>query len=369
MTATTPIKQEAARERSGPMGSPRASAPGGVQGAPPIKKVRWGVLGVARIATAHVIPAMQEGEWSTIAAIASRDAAKARDAAAALGVPKAYGSYEALLNDPDIEAIYNPLPNHLHLPWSIRALEAGKHVLCEKPIGLNAGEARELLAARDRADRLVQEAFMVHTHPQWLRAREMVRQGRIGELRSIAGYFSYFNRDAANIRNIPDFGGGALMDIGCYLIHTSRMIFESDPRRVMALIDRDPDMKIDRMTSILMEFDRGHSIGTCSTQVAAYQRMHLIGTEGRIEIEIPFNAPADRPCRVFVDDGTDLSGAGIETIAIDQCNQYTIQGDLFSRAVRENRPAPYPLEDTIANMTVMESVLRSAEKGRAESVD
>jgi predicted dehydrogenase len=331
-------------------------------------KVRWGVLGVARIATAHVIPAMQAGAWSTIAAIASRDAEKARAASGALNVPRSYGSYEALLDDPEIEAIYNPLPNHLHLPWSLRALEAGKHVLCEKPIGLNVAEARELLAARDRAGKLLQEAFMVRTHPQWLRARDLVGQGRIGELRSIAGYFSYFNRDAANIRNIPAFGGGALMDIGCYLIHTSRMMFESEPRRVMAMIDRDPDMKVDRLTSLLMEFDRGHSIGTCSTQVVAYQRMHLIGTTGRIEIEIPFNAPADRPCRIFVDDGSDLSGSGIQTIAIDQCNQYTVQGDLFSRAVREGRPAPYPLEDTIANMSVMEAVLRSGEGRRAESL-
>jgi predicted dehydrogenase len=332
-----------------------------------IDKVRWGVLGVAKIATAQVIPAMQEGEWSTIAAIASRDAARAQAAAAALGIPKSYGSYEALLDDPEIEAIYNPLPNHLHLPWSMRALEAGKHVLCEKPIGLNVAEARELLAARDRAGKLVQEAFMVHTHPQWLRARDMVRQGRIGELRSIAGYFSYFNRDPDNIRNIPDFGGGALMDIGCYLIHTSRMIFESEPRRVMALIDRDPDMRVDRLTSIMMEFDRGHSIGTCSTQVVAYQRMHLIGTTGRIEIQIPFNAPADRRCVMFVDDGTDLAGGGIQAIAIDQCNQYTIQGDLFSRAILRGESVPSPLEDAVKNMACIDAIFRSAESGRWEA--
>jgi predicted dehydrogenase len=325
-------------------------------------KVRWGVLGVATIATAKVIPAMQQGAWCDVAAIASRDGDRARAAAADLGVPRAYGSYDELLADPDIEAVYNPLPNHLHVPWSIRALDAGKHVLCEKPIGLSVAEAIELEAARDRTGRLVQEAFMVRTHPQWLRAHELVRSGRIGALRSIAGYFSYFNRDPANIRNNPDIGGGALMDIGCYLIHTSRMIFEAEPRRVVALIDRDPDMKIDRLTSIVMDFDRGHSIGTCSTQVVAYQRLHLIGTTGRIEIEIPFNAPPDRPCRIFVDDGSDLSGGGIETIEIAACDQYTIQGDLFSRAIREGRPAPYPLEDTIANMRVIEAVTRSAER-------
>jgi predicted dehydrogenase len=320
------------------------------------------VLGVAKIATEKVIPAMQRGEMTEIAAIASRDGGKAQSAAAELGISKAYGSYEELLADPAIDAIYNPLPNHLHVPWSIRALASGKHVLCEKPIGLSVAEAIELKEARDRAGRLVQEAFMVRTHPQWVRARELVRAGRIGTLRSIAGYFSYFNRDQANIRNIPDYGGGALMDIGCYLIHTSRMIFESEPRRVLGLIDRDPDMQIDRLTSIVLDFDRGHSIGTCSTQVAAYQRMHFIGTTGRIEIEIPFNAPPDRPCRVFVDDGSDLSGAGIETIQIPVCDQYTIQGDLFSRAIREGGSAPYPLEDTIANMRVIEAVTRSAER-------
>lgn len=321
------------------------------------------MLGVAKIATEKVIPAMQRGQASEVVALASRDEARARSAAATLGIPKAYGSYEGLLADPDIEAIYNPLPNHLHVPWSIRALDAGKHVLCEKPIGLSVADAIELKAARGRSGRLVQEAFMVRTHPQWVRAREMVRAGRIGTLRSIAGYFSYFNRDPANIRNIQDVGGGALMDIGCYLIHTSRMIFEAEPRRVMGLIDRDPDMQIDRLTSIVMEFDRGHSIGTCSTQVVAYQRMHLIGTTGRIEIEIPFNAPPDRPCRMFVDDGSGLSGEGIETVAIPVCDQYTIQGDLFSRAIRDGSQAPYPLEDTIANMRVIEAVTRSAERG------
>ena len=327
------------------------------------KKVRWGVLGVAKIATAQVISAMQKGEWSEVVAIASRDASKARASAEALGMRKSHGSYEALLEDPDIEAIYNPLPNHLHVPWSIRALEAGKHVLCEKPIGLSAAEAESLRAARDRTGKLVQEAFMVRSHPQWIRARDLVRQGRIGTLRSILGYFSYFNRDPTNIRNIHDIGGGALMDIGCYLIHTSRMIFEAEPRRVLGLIDRDPDMNVDRLTSIVLDFERGHSVGTCSTQMVAYQRMHLIGTTGRIEIEIPFNAPPDRPCRIFVDDGSDLSGRrGVETIEIPACDQYTIQGDLFSRAIREGGPAPYPLEDTIRNMGIIEAVFRSVQR-------
>jgi predicted dehydrogenase len=327
-------------------------------------KVRWGVLGVAKIATRQVIPAMQRGQWSDVVAIGSRDEARARAAAADLGVPRAYGSYDALLADPDIEAIYNPLPNHLHVPWSIRALEAGKHVLCEKPIGVSIAEAEQLRDARDRTGRLVQEAFMVRTHPQWMAALDLARSGRIGDVRSVMGCFSYFNRDAANIRNQHVFGGGAVLDIGCYLINTARAVFASEPRRVVSTIERDPDLHVDRLASFLLEFERGHAVGTCSTQAVPYQRVQIIGTTGRIEIEVPFNAPVDRPCRIFVDPGRDVLGSGVEAIAIPTCNQYTIQGDLFSRAIRESSAVAYPLEDTIANMRVIEAVFRS-EKTRA----
>ena len=322
------------------------------------------MLGVAKIATDKVIPAMQQGEHAAVIGIASREAAKAEAAAVRLGLPKSYGSYEAIIDDPEIDAIYNPLPNHLHVPWTVRALAAGKHVLCEKPIGLTVAEAEQLIEARDRSKRKVQEAFMVRTHPQWLKAQALVQDGRIGELRTMFGYFSYFNRDAANIRNVPDFGGGAVMDIGCYLIHTSRMMFGAEPRRVMSLIDRDPELGVDRLASIMLDFDGGQSIGTCSTQAAAYQRMHIVGTTGRIEIEIPFNAPPDRPCRIFVDDGRDLFGGGIETITIPTCDQYTIQGDLFSRAILDDSPVAYPLEDTVANMRVIDAVFRAGATGQ-----
>jgi predicted dehydrogenase len=330
-------------------------------------KVRWGVLGVAKIATAKVIPAMQEGRWTTITAIASRDVERARRAAASLGIPKAYGSYEELVNDPEIDAIYNPLPNQLHVPWSIRAAEAGKHVLCEKPIGLSADETRALLAARDRTGVKIQEAFMVRAHPQWIGAREIVRSNRIGPARSILGYFSYFNRDAANIRNIPEYGGGALMDVGCYLVNTSRLIFDEEPRRVIASVERDPDFGVDRLTSMLLEYPSGHAVGTCSTQMVAYQRVHILGPRGRIEIDIPFNAPPDRPCRLLVDDGSDLSGAGAERIEFETCDQYRLQGDLFSQAIRDGAPAPYPLEDSVKNMAVIDALFRSAASGRWEA--
>jgi predicted dehydrogenase len=331
------------------------------------RKVRWGVLGVANIAVEKVIPAMQRGEWCEISAIASRDANKAEQAAGDLDIPKAYGSYEDLLGDPEIEAIYNPLPNHLHVPWSIRAAEAGKHVLCEKPVALDANQARKLFEAQARTGVKIGEAFMVRTHPQWLRARELVRAGRIGELRSILGFFSYFNRDPANIRNVREWGGGGLMDIGCYPINTSRFIFGEEPRRVMALLERDPEMQTDRLASGILDFPSGQSVFTCSTQLVPYQRMQLFGTAGRIEIEIPFNAPNHRPCRIFVDDGSDLFGAGVETESFPVCDQYTIQGDLFSRAIREGGEVPVPLEDAIRNMAVIDALVKSAESGRWET--
>jgi predicted dehydrogenase len=333
-----------------------------------MRKVRWGVLGAAHIAVKKVIPAMQRGEWCDMAAIASRDLAKARLAADALGVPKAYGSYEELLADPEIEAVYNPLPNHLHVPWSVRAAEAGKHVLCEKPLALTAAEARELLQARIRTGVQIGEAFMVRTHPQWVRTRELVRSGRIGALRAAMGFFSYFNRDPANIRNVRAWGGGGLFDIGCYPIHTARFIFGEEPRRVMALLERDPEMAIDRLVSGILDFPSGQAVFTCSTQLVPYQRMQFFGTRGRIEIEIPFNAPPDRPCRLFVDDGTDLFGAGIQTETFPVCDQYTIQGDLFSRAVRGEGEVPVPLEDAVRNMSVIDALFQSAQSGTWEKV-
>ena len=331
-------------------------------------KVRWGILGVARIATEKVIPAMQRGEWSQVTAIASRDPGKARAAAERLGIPKAYGSYEALLDDPDIDAIYNPLPNDLHVPWSIRAMDRGKHVLCEKPIALNAAEAQTLVAARDRTGMKIQEAFMVRTHPQWLKVRDLVRAGTIGELRAIAGVFSFFNRDPHNIRNLPQAGGGALMDIGCYLINTARFLFERAPARVAGLIQRDPDMGVDRLTSLMLDFESGHAVGTCSTQQVPFQQIQVLGTTARLELQIPFNAPTDRPCHVVVDSGADLFGGGRTTIEIETCNQYTIQGDCFSRAILEQASVPCALEDAVQNMACIDAVVRSAASGRWELV-
>jgi predicted dehydrogenase len=332
-----------------------------------MKKVTWGVLSVSKFAMEKAIPAMQRSELCSIEAIASRTLPRAQEAARRLKIPRAYGSYEELLADPAIEAIYNPLPNDLHLPWTVKAAEAGKHVLCEKPLTLSADEARAMLAARDRTKVLITEAFMVRSHPQWLKAREVARSGRIGPLRAAQGFFSYSNADPKNIRNILSMGGGALMDIGCYPIVTSRFLFESEPRRVLSLIERDPKLGIDRLSSAILDFPAGQAVFTCSTQLVAYQRMNFFGTKGRIEVEIPFNAPPDRPCRLFVDDGSSLFGEGIEEIAIPTCDQYTVQGDLFSKMVREKSRPEFPLEDAVKQMQVIDALFRSAKSGNWEA--
>ena len=332
-----------------------------------MRKVKWGVLGVAKIAVEKVIPAMQRGEVSQIAAIASRDLAKAREAADRLGIARAYGSYEDLLADPDIEAVYNPLPNELHVPWTIKALEAGKHVLCEKPIALDANEARLLIEARERSGRLVAEAFMVRRHPQWRRAHELVAAGAIGAPGAIQTFFSYRLLDPANVRNRPP-GGGGLYDIGCYAILTARYMFGAEPARVVATLDRDPNFRTDRLVSAILEFPGGrHLTFIAATQLSAHQRVTIVGDAGRIEVEIPFNAPPDRPTKILIDSGEDLFGGGARVEEFPVCDQYTLQGDAFSRAVLGQAPLEFPIEDAVLNMRVIDALFRSAERGSWEA--
>ena len=325
-----------------------------------MRKLRWGILSTALIGVAKVIPAMQAGAHCQVDAIASRELAKAQSVAAQLGIPRAHGSYEALLADPEIEAVYIPLPNHMHVPWSIRALEAGKHVLCEKPIGLSSAEARQLLDAAHRYPQLkVMEAFMYRLHPQWQRARQLVVDGQIGELRTIQTFFSYYLTDPTNVRNVAEYGGGGLMDIGCYCISLARFIFGAEPRRTCGIVEYDPLMKVDRLASGMLDFGRGTATFTCSTQLTPYQRVNIYGTQGRVEIEIPFNAPADRPCRMWHQRGDD----NVEEILLPTTDQYTVQGDQFSLAVLNDTPVPTPLEDAVANMEVIEAIVRSAQTG------
>ncbi|HEY1580006.1 MAG TPA: Gfo/Idh/MocA family oxidoreductase [Terracidiphilus sp.] len=330
------------------------------------KKLRWGVLSTANIGLKKVLPAMQQGQYTSVDAIASRDLEKAKQAAAALNIPKAYGSYEELLADPEIDAIYNPLPNQHHVPWTAKAAEAGKHVLCEKPISLTAAEAKTLLEVRERTGVKIGEAFMIRSFTQWLRVGELLLSGRIGQLRSVAGFFSYFNNDPANIRNHVECGGGALLDIGCYCIQAARYGFGQEPRRVIGLVERDPQFHTDRLTSALLDFEGGQAIFTCSTQLVSYQRVQYFGTKGRIEIEIPFNAPKDRPTRVIIDETGELFGSGIKIEEFPTADQYTMQGDAFSRAILEGGEVPVPLEEAIDNMAVIEAIFRSGESGQWE---
>ena len=322
-----------------------------------MKKVRWGVLSTANIGLEKVLPAMQKGEYCEITAMASQNLERGKAAATQLGIPQAYGSYEELLADDNIDAVYIPLPNHLHVPWTKKALEAGKHVLCEKPIGLNTAEAEDLLACAKKHSQLkVMEAFMYRHHPQWLKAQQLVNEGKIGNLLNIHSFFSYYNADPANIRNMAEIGGGGLMDIGCYCISLARFIFNSEPQRVLGTMEYDPEFKTDRLCSGLLDFGDQSSTFTCSTQLTSYQRVNIFGTEGRIEIEIPFNAPPDQPCRIWHQQDEKL-----EEITFELCDQYTIQGDLFSQAILNKTEVPTPLIDSVKNMRVLDAVINSAE--------
>ena len=324
-----------------------------------MSKVRWGVLSTANIGIEKVIPAMKQCELCEIVAIASSRIEKAQAAAGKLGIQKAYGSYEDLLNAPEIDAVYIPLPNHLHVSWSIKALEAGKHVLCEKPLAMTATEANKLLGTAEKYPKLkIMEAFMYRHHPQWQRARQMIDEGKIGDLRTIQSFFSYYNADTADIRNIAEFGGGGLMDIGCYCISLSRFIFGAEPRRICGIIEFDPQFKTDRLSSGILDFGRGTSTFTCATQLAPFQRVNIFGTDGRIEIEIPFNAPPNRPCKIAYQHGNES-----DEISFDICDQYKIQGDLFSKAILHDSEVPTPLDDAVANMKVIDALIKSAEKG------
>ena len=327
-----------------------------------MRPVIWGCLGNATIAREHVLPAAGKSGLVEMRALATRHPDQARKTAEKFAIATVYSSYDKLLADPEIEAVYIPLPNSLHVPWAIKAAEAGKHVLCEKPIALSAVEAMELVAARDRTGVLIQEAFMVHSNPLWVRARELVRRGSIGDVKAVHWIFTYFDRDADHTNNRSSLGGGALYDIGCYPITTSRYIFEDEPKRVVALMDRDPDLKVDRLQSVMLDFGRGRQASfTCSMQLADHQRATILGTRGRIVLPVPCNAFADEPNRVLVDNGTELGDKSSVVEEFPVFDQFTIEFDEFSKAIRGAREQVTPLEDAVANMHVIDAVFRSAE--------
>jgi predicted dehydrogenase len=316
-------------------------------------KVRWGILSTAKIAREKVIPAMQRGKYCDITAIASRNIEQAKETAARLNIPTVYGSYEELLNDKNIDAVYIPLPNHMHVEWSLNAIKAGKHVLCEKPIALSSAEAGQLLkAAQEKPQLKVMEAFMYRFHPQWVLAKELADDDRIGQLKTIHSFFSYYNADPNNIRNQKEMGGGGMMDIGCYCVSLARFIFNSEPVKVLGQVTIDPVLQTDTMASGILEFSAGTATFTCSTQLMPYQRVQILGTEGRIEIEIPFNAPPTEPTRLWLH-----TKNGSEEMMFEPIDQYTLQGDLFAQSILNNTPVPTPLQDAINNMKVIETIL------------
>ena len=330
-----------------------------------MRKIRWGVLSTALIGIEKVIPAIRRSQRGEVAAIASRDLSRAEAAAKELGIARAYGSYAELLADPDIDAVYNPLPNNLHVEMTLEAVAAGKPVLCEKPFAMNAEEAERL---RDiDPDIPVMEAFMVRFHPQWLWAREQVRAGLLGELRAIQTFFSYTNLDPGNIRNKLEAGGGALLDIGCYPTVISRFLFDSEPEQVFALIERDPTFGTDRLVTAILDFGRGRrSDFTVSTQVTSYQRVHVVGTKARLEVEIPFNAPQGEETRVYIDDGEVLGDGGRKMHKLPASDHYAEQCDAFARAVLGEEKLPYGVEDGIKMMRIIDALFRSGESGRWE---
>ncbi|WP_296660454.1 Gfo/Idh/MocA family oxidoreductase [Paraburkholderia sp.] len=322
----------------------------------------WGILGTGKINDKVVVP-MNSAPKCRVKGIASRDPKRAREAAAKYGLPVAYDSYEALLADPEIDAVYIPLPNHIHVEWAIKSVDAGKHVLCEKPIGLNADQAAQLVAARDRSGRYIQEAFMVRTHPQWLKVRALIDEGAIGELRAITGGFTYSNTNPHDIRNQSELGGGGLLDIGCYPITTSRFVIGREPRRVVALMERDPSFEVDRLGSVMMDFDGVQASFFYSTQIYPYQRMQFHGTAGRIEVEIPFNAPNDQPTRLLVSERTSAGAINDRRVELPVCDQYGVAAAVFAQAILSGASQAIPLDDACANMRVIDAVFQSAQSG------
>ena len=323
-------------------------------------ELRWGVLSTAGIAREKVIPGIQGADRCRIVAIASRDAARANQVAREAGIPSAHGSYEALLADPNVDAVYIPLPNHLHAEWAIAAARAGKHILCEKPLALTSADAERMIEVAEAEGVRLMEAFMYRLHPSWVAVRELVASGRIGRLMAVQSWFSYFNDDPANIRNIRAFGGGALYDIGCYSVNLSRMLFAGEPIRVEASILRDPASGVDIITSGLLEFADAVAAFTCSTRAEDDQRVHLYGTDGRISIGIPFNIPPDRPTQVFVTHGGQPPvDPATETITFAAADPYSVEAAAFAAAILDGLPTPVPPRDAAANLRVIERLFRS----------
>jgi len=325
------------------------------------KTIRWGVLSTAKIGTQKVIPAIQKSQLGEVTAICSRNREQAKTVAELLGIPRFYESYDELLKDPEIDAIYNPLPNHLHIEWTLKALAAGKHVLCEKPIGLSKAETEKLVAESAKyPDLKVMEAFMYRFHPQWQKVKELISSGAIGELRAVQSFFSYHNTDPNNIRNKADIGGGALMDIGCYCISFPRFLFDGEPKSVSGMQVIDPNFGTDRLSSGMLDFGNGRTASfTCSTQLTPFQRCHILGTNGQLVVDIPVNAPPSEPTKISL-----ITPSTNEEIWFEAVDQYSLQADAFAQAILNRSAIPTPLSDAVGNMAVIDAIRKSAATGQ-----
>ncbi len=329
-----------------------------------MEAVRWGILSVSGHYALRVHSPLSQLAEARIVAIASRDKAKASAAAARFGISKSHPSYEALLSDPEVEAVYIPLPNDLHEEWTEKALRAGKHVLCEKPLAMNVAEAKKMAALAREKGLLLMEAFMYRFHPQWLRAKEIVLSGEIGTVRAVTVNFSYNNADPANIRNRMENGGGALYDIGCYAISASRWMAGAEPSRCLALVERDRDFGTDRLSSAILDFGASRATFNVGTRLFPVQRVDVVGDKGALAIILPFNAYPDVPLSLEVS-----TSLGTRTVVAGPTDQYAAMFSAFGRALRSGAPAPTPIEDGIANMAVIDSLFRSEKSGTWASVE
>lgn len=329
-----------------------------------MEKVRWGILGTAKIAHEWVIPALHASDNAEVVAVASRSRESAEAYAKENKIPHVFDSYQALLDCDEVDAVYNPMPNHMHVPWSIKAIKAGKHVLCEKPLGLDADDVVHLIdAAKARPELVVMEAFMYRFHPQWIKVKELIEGGVLGKIRQVQACFTYFNRDAKNVRNQPGIGGGGMLDIGCYCISAARFAFGKEPQRVNGVLEYDPDFEVDVHASAILDFGDGMATFNCSTQSNSSQFVHIIGEEGRLVIDTPFYKREDIPCELVLYRQNDR-----EVIPIGHHNHYVAQVTAFSRAVLEKQSAPTPLQDALNNMKVIDAIFKSGESGNWETV-
>jgi predicted dehydrogenase len=349
---------------------PKSASPdgSGVEGGAAMNPVRWGVLGAAAIATSRFIPAMKDVAIARLAGIASRDAGRARAVADEFGIPRHFGSYEALLADGDIEAVYVPVPNHLHVEWATRALAAGKHVLCEKPLALTTAEVAALIAARDRSGRHIEEAFAYRNHAQWRRIGELLASGAIGTPRAAQGTLAKQFLDPDDIRNNPDKGGGALYDLGSYAISACSAVFGRAPLRVLAAIDRDPNWKIDRLSTAVLDYGDAHASFTVGTQSgpsawATHQQFSILGSNGWLRCDFPYAHGRPTTCHVYVGDHTSHGAVATMTYAFDPANHYTLQVERFSRYVRGDEVPSWPIEDALRTLAIIEALFASAKGG------